>query len=564
MFLGTAASPGIAMGRALVIKNESLDITRKPIETPDVEIARFRNAIARSKRDLEFVLDTAMKNLGKDKAEIFEAHLLMLEDPEILVQTENLIGQEGINAEHAYQQVTQTFIRTMESMNNEYMRERAVDVRDVSQRVLRALLQQEYVDLANLPHETILVAQDLTPSDTTVMNKSAVLGFITDIGGRTSHTAIIARTLEIPAVVGMRDISKRIVNGDFLVVNGDSGEVFINPDETTLQNLKTVQYEQLAIKKALEEYRGRPTSTKDGHKVELAANIGTPKDIEVLLRSDAEGVGLYRTEFVFMNRNSLPTEQEQFEAYKAVLQAVNPKPVIIRTLDVGGDKSLPYLKLEKELNPFLGYRAIRICLDQKDVFKTQLRALLRASVHGNLKIMFPMISSLEELTQAKEVLEEVKAELTDAKIAFSNQVQVGIMIEVPSAAVISDILAKHVDFFSIGTNDLIQYMCAVDRMNEKIHHLYSAYNPGVLRMLKTVIDAAHKAGIWCGMCGEVAGDPALVPLLVGMGLDEFSMSPGSVLPIRKLIGSLNKKECEDIWTSVSSMSTAKEIEAYLR
>jgi phosphoenolpyruvate-protein phosphotransferase (PTS system enzyme I) len=564
MYLGTAASPGIAMGRALIVKNESLDVARRPIESPDVEMTRFRNAIAKSKRDLEFVLDSALKNLGKDKAEIFEAHLLILEDPEMIEQTEQLVRSEGINAESAYQQVTAIFIKTMESMNNEYMRERAADVRDVSQRILRALLGQEYVDLANLPDETILVAQDLTPSDTAVMNKNAVRGFITDIGGRTSHTAIIARTLEIPAVVGMRDLSKRIANGDFLVVNGDSGEVFVNPDETTLQNLKSIQCEQLAVKRSLEEFRGKPSRTKDGHPVELAANIGTPKDIEVLLKSDAEGVGLYRTEFVFMNRDSMPTEQEQFEAYKAVLQAMGKKPVIIRTLDIGGDKSLPYLKLEQELNPFLGYRAIRICLDQIDVFKTQLRALLKASVHGNLKIMFPMISSLEELTQSKAILEEVKSELTNAKIGFAAGIQVGIMIEVPSAALISDMLAKHVDFFSIGTNDLIQYMCAVDRMNEKIHHLYNPYNPGVLRMIKHVIDSAHKAGIWCGMCGEVAGDPALVPLLVGMGLDEFSMSPGSILPIRKIINSLNKKNCEELWTAVSQMPTASEIQNYLR
>jgi phosphotransferase system enzyme I (PtsI) len=561
MYLGTAASPGIALGRVLIIANEGLEIARRPIESPDAEIRRFHDALMRAKSDLELVHAKALKDLGQDKAEIFEAHLLLMDDPEVRERTEQKIRDEGVNAEYAYQEVTAEFVATMEKMKNAYMRERAADVRDVSLRVLRVLMNREYVDLANIPDGTILVARDLTPSDTAMMNKKAVRGFVTDVGGRTSHTAIIARTLEIPAVVGLKDLTEKAVNGDFIAINGDSGEVVLNPDEDTLSKFKKIRDEQLAIKQSLEEFRGRPTVSRDGRRVELGANIGTPKDIEVLLRSDAEGVGLFRTEFIYMNRSSLPDETEQFEAYRAVLQAMGEKPVIIRTLDIGGDKNLPYLKLGRELNPFLGYRAIRVCLDQPEVFKTQLRALLRASVYGNLKIMFPMISSLEELMAAKKILSEVRSDLERESVPSAENVEVGIMIEVPSAAMIADVLAKRVDFFSIGTNDLIQYMCAVDRMNEKIHALYSPYNPGVLRMIKHVIDRAHDAGIWCGMCGEVAGDPALVPLLLGMGLDEFSMSPGSVLPVRKLIGGLSVTETQELWRTVATLGTAEEIRA---
>jgi phosphotransferase system enzyme I (PtsI) len=560
MYLGTAASPGIAMGKALIVTNQPLDIVKKNIEVPSTEIQRFQSAISQAKAELTVVRDTALQNLGPDKADIFDAHIMLLEDPEVIEQTHQIISADGVNAEYAYDQVIRSFAKIFENMNNEYMRERASDIRDVSVRVLKSLLQVDYVDLADIPSETILVAHDLTPSDTAVMNKKSVKGFVTDIGGRTSHTAIIARTLGMPAVVGMKDLSTKIKNGDLIVLNGDSGEVFVNPSEDLIFSLQHIQTEQIAIKQSLEKYRGQVTRTLDGHEVELGANIGTPKDIEVLLNSDAESVGLYRTEFIYMNRNSMPTEDEQFEAYKAVLQSMGSKPVIIRTLDVGGDKSLPYLKLEKELNPFLGYRAIRICLDQVDVFKTQLRALLRASVFGNLKIMFPMISSLEEIIQAKEILMQVQSELTRKAVPVAGQIEVGIMIEIPSAAVISDLLAQHVDFFSIGTNDLIQYMCAVDRMNEKIHHLYNPYNPGVLRIIKHVIDSAHKGEIWCGMCGEVAGDPGLAPLLLGMGLDEFSMSPNSILPVRKLICSLSKAETESLWASVSKLATATEIE----
>jgi len=558
--LGTAASPGIAIGRVLVVKNDSLDISKKLIEAPNTEIKRFNDALALAKCELELVRNSALETLGRDKAEIFEAHLLLLEDPEVKDRTEQKILEEGVNAEFAYSSIVGAYAQMMENMNNEYMRERASDIRDVSQRVVRALLKKEYIDLSHLPDNTILVAEDLTPSDTAVINKKAVLGFVTDIGGRTSHTAIIARTLQMPAVVGTKDLTSKVSNGDYIVLNGDTGEIILNPTEIEIKNAQHLKEEQLKIKSALECFRGKPTLSKDNHQFELGANIGTPKDIELLLKSDAEGVGLYRTEFIYMNRSSLPSEDEQHEAYRAVLRAMGKKPVIIRTLDIGGDKSLPYLNLTQELNPFLGYRAIRVCLDQPSVFKTQLRALLRASTEGNLKIMFPMISSIEELLAAKKHLEETKKELLAQGQKVSDQIEIGIMIEVPSAALISDVLAKHVDFFSIGTNDLIQYMCAVDRMNEKIHHLYSAYNPGVLRMIKWVIDSAHASGIWCGMCGEVAGDPALVPLLLGMGLDEFSMSPGSILPVRKLISTLRKAQCEELWHSVSKLQSGSEIE----
>ena len=564
MYKGTGASPGIALGRALVIEHSELVIEKKTIENIDEEIQKLESAVKVSKEELTKVKEKALDELGEHEAEIFEAHLLVLEDPELIGSAISKIRDEKVNADYALNEIKEMFVAMFESMDNEYMRERAADIKDVTNRVLRHILGIKVVDLAGLDEEVVLIAHDLTPSDTATMNKNMVLGFLTDIGGRTSHTAIMARTLEIAAVVGLNDITKKVKDGDYIVFNGDTGEVRVNPDEETKAKYASLKEEFEEYRKSLELLKGQASITTDGRHVELAGNIGSPNDVEGLIKNDAEGVGLYRTEFLYMDKeDSFPTEEEQYEAYKAVLEGMNNKPIVIRTLDIGGDKELPYFEMEAEMNPFLGYRAIRLCLDRKDIFKTQLRALYRASVHGKLRIMFPMISSLEELLDAKEVIKEVLKELDAENIAYSNDVEVGMMIEIPSAAVISDVLAKHVDFFSIGTNDLIQYTCAVDRMNQKISHLYNQFNPAVLRLIKMVIDNAHKEGKWVGMCGESAGDQRMIPILLGFGLDEFSMSPISILPARKLITSLSYADMQKFADEVLAMGTAKEIKEYV-
>lgn len=564
MYKGTGASPGIALGRALVIEHSELVIEKKTIENIDEEIQKLESAVKVSKEELTKVKEKALAELGEHEAEIFEAHLLVLEDPELIGSAISKIRDEKVNADYALNEIKEMFVAMFESMDNEYMRERAADIKDVTNRVLRHILGIKVVDLAGLDEEVVLIAHDLTPSDTATMNKNMVLGFLTDIGGRTSHTAIMARTLEIAAVVGLNDITKKVKDGDYIVFNGDTGEVIVNPDEETKAKYASLKEEFEEYRKSLELLKGQASITTDGRHVELAGNIGSPNDVEGLIKNDAEGVGLYRTEFLYMDKeDSFPTEEEQYEAYKAVLEGMNNKPIVIRTLDIGGDKELPYFEMESEMNPFLGYRAIRLCLDRKDIFKTQLRALYRASVHGKLRIMFPMISSLEELLDAKEVIKEVLKELDAENIAYSNDVEVGMMIEIPSAAVISDVLAKHVDFFSIGTNDLIQYTCAVDRMNQKISHLYNQFNPAVLRLIKMVIDNAHKEGKWVGMCGESAGDQRMIPILLGFGLDEFSMSPISILPARKLITSLSYADMQKFADEVLAMGTAKEIKEYV-
>jgi len=561
---GTGASPGVAIGKALVIEHSELSIEKKYIDNIEEEIQKLENAVKISKEELIKVKEKAFNELGEHEAEIFEAHLLVLEDPELIDSSIAKIRDEKVNADYALNEIKEMFVAMFESMDNEYMRERAADIKDVTNRVLRHILGIKVVDLAGLDEEVVLIAHDLTPSDTATMNKNMVLGFLTDIGGRTSHTAIMARTLEIAAVVGLNDITKKVKDGDYIVFNGDTGEVIVNPDEETKARYISLKEEFEEYRKSLELLKGQASITTDGRHVELAGNIGSPNDVEGLIKNDAEGVGLYRTEFLYMDKeDGFPTEEEQYEAYKAVLEGMNNKPIVIRTLDIGGDKELPYFEMEPEMNPFLGYRAIRLCLDRKDIFKTQLRALYRASVHGKLRIMFPMISSLEELLAAKEVIKEVLEELDAEKIAYSNDVEVGMMIEIPSAAVISDVLAKHVDFFSIGTNDLIQYTCAVDRMNQKISHLYNQFNPAVLRLIKMVIDNAHKEGKWVGMCGESAGDQKMIPILLGFGLDEFSMSPISILPARKLINSLSYEDMRKFADEVLAMGTAKEIKEYV-
>jgi len=563
MILGTGVSPGIAMGKVLLLQNEEFIIKKTIISDVEAEKTRFLKALKDSSDELLQIKDKALKELGEEKAAIFEAHLVLLEDPELISSTVDKIESEKINADYCFNAVATDFIELFKGMENEYMRERVSDIRDVSQRVLGHMLGIKSVDLSILKEDVLLVSNDLTPSETANMDKEKVLGFLTNIGGRTSHTAIMARSFEIPAVVGLENITTTVKQGDYVIIDGDSGKVLINPNAEDISYYNKLKEKCENIKQKLQLFKDKESITFDGKKVELAGNIGTPEDVAGLINNGAEGVGLFRTEFIFMNRDCLPTEEEQFQSYKTVLESLSPKPVVIRTLDIGGDKELSYLNIDKEMNPFLGYRAIRICLKETDLFKTQLRALLRASVYGNLKIMFPMISSLEELLMAKDMLNEVKEELDTSKVSYASNIEVGMMIEVPSAAIISDILAKHVDFLSIGTNDLIQYTCAVDRMNEKIHHLYSPFNPAVLRLIKMVIDNGHEEGIWVGMCGEMAGDKKIIPILLGMGLDEFSMSPISILPARKLIDSLRYSDMKNIADTILTMTTAEGILSYI-
>lgn len=564
MYKGIGASPGIALGKALVVEHSELVIEKRNIEDVEAEVAKLQKAVEISTEELTKVKEKAFNELGEHEAEIFEAHLLVLADPELVDSAISKIRDEKVNADFALNEIKEMFVGMFESMDNEYMRERAADIKDVTNRVLRHILGVKVVDLAGLDEEVVLIAHDLTPSDTATMNKKMVLGFLTDIGGRTSHTAIMARTLEIAAVVGLNNITKTVKDGDFIVFNGDTGEVIVNPDEETKAKYAKLKSDFEDYRESLELLKGKPSVTLDGRHVELAGNIGSPNDVEGLIKNDAEGVGLYRTEFLYMDKeDAFPTEEEQYEAYKAVLKGMNGKPIVIRTLDIGGDKELPYFEMEPEMNPFLGYRAIRLCLDRTDIFKTQLRALYRASVHGKLRIMFPMISSLEELLSAKGVIKEVLAELDNEGIAYAKDVEVGMMIEIPSSAIITDILAKHVDFLSIGTNDLIQYTCAVDRMNQKISHLYNQFNPAVLRLIKMTIDNAHKEGKWVGMCGESAGDQRMIPILLGFGLDEFSMSPISILAARKLITSVKHEDMKKFADEILAMGTAKEIKDHV-
>lgn len=563
MMKGIGASPGIAIGKALVVEESEIVIEKKSISDIDSELKKLSDAVLISKEELTKVKEKVAQEVGEEEAEIFGAHLLVLEDPEFIGEAENKIKNENINEEYALNEVKDMFVSIFESMDNAYMKERAADVKDVTNRVLRHILGIKVVDLSSLSDEIVLVAHDLTPSDTATMDKAKVLGFLTDIGGRTSHTAIMSRTLEIAAIVGLSDVTKQVKDGDMIIFDGDVGEVYINPDQKLIEEYEEKKRLFEEEKKALEELKGKESVTLDGKRVELAGNIGTPNDVEGLIKNDAEGVGLYRTEFLYMNNDKFPEEETQYEAYKAVLEGMKGKPVVIRTLDIGGDKKLSYFEMEEEMNPFLGYRAIRLCLDRTDIFKTQLRALYRSSVHGKLRIMFPMISSLEELLKAKEICEEVKSELRDENIAYSDDVEVGMMIEIPSAAIISDVLAKHVDFFSIGTNDLIQYTCAVDRMNQKISYLYNQFNPAVLRLINLVIKNAHAEGKWVGMCGESAGDQKMIPILLGFGLDEFSMSPISILRARRLVTSVSQADMKKLSDEILGLTRAEEIEAYM-
>jgi len=559
---GIGVSPGIAIGKALVLKEENVSIEQKSTSSQAEELERLQASLASVRKQLEKIKKRAALELG-DKAQILDAQILVTQDEELVGAVRGNI-EGGMTAEAALETGVEFYAKILEGMDNEYMRERAADLRDVGGRLIRHLLGIEQQDLSALTEDCIIVARDLTPSDTASMNKVHVLGFVTNIGGRTSHSAIMARSLEIPAIVGTKDGTSRIKTGDLLILDVKEGEVIIEPDPQQVDLYEKRRAAMEKEKERLLKLKTQPSISADGHQVELAANIGTPKDCEGALHNGAEGIGLFRTEFLYLNRDNLPTEEEQFAAFKSVLKAMAPQPVVIRTLDVGGDKELSYLNLPRENNPFLGYRAIRVCLKQTDIFRTQLRALLKASAYGNLKIMFPMISSLDEVRQAKALFVEVKAELIQEGVTVSAKIEVGIMIEIPAAALISDVLAKEVDFFSIGTNDLIQYTTAVDRTNEGIAHLYTPFHPAVLRLIQMVIENGHQAGIWVGMCGEAAGDPDLIPLFLGMGLDEFSMSAISLLPARELIGRLNLEELKNKVPEILQSGTAQEVEKKLK
>lgn len=561
---GIAASTGIAIAKAFRLENPELTVEQQKVGNPEEEIARFDAAVAQAAAELEVIQEKTAQQISDKEAAIFGAHLLVLSDPELIGPIKERISADSVNAEFALQETSDMFITMFEAMDNEYMKERAADIRDVRKRLLSHLLGVKIQDPSMIDEEVIVIAEDLTPSDTVQLNAQFVKGFITDIGGRTSHSAILARTLEIPAVVGAQNAMATIRNGQTVIIDGLEGKIIVDPDAATIQAFQQEKLAYDAQKAEWAKLKDEPTVSADGQHVELAANIGTPKDLAGVLEHGAEGIGLYRTEFLYMGRDSFPTEDEQFDAYSKVLKGMDGKPTVVRTLDIGGDKELTYLDLPKEMNPFLGLRAIRLCLEMPDLFITQLRALLRASVHGNLKIMFPMIATVEEFRQGKALLEEEKAKLLDAGIPVSDSIEVGIMVEIPSTAVMADVFAKEVDFFSIGTNDLIQYTMAADRMNERVSYLYQPFNPAILRLVKMVIDAAHKEGKWAGMCGEMAGDDIAIPILLGLGLDEFSMSASSVLKARAQISRLSKQEMASHTDQILALSSSQDVEAYVK
>ncbi|ADI27515.1 MULTISPECIES: phosphoenolpyruvate--protein phosphotransferase [unclassified Geobacillus] len=561
---GIAASSGIAIAKAYRLETPHLTAEKRTVTDVEAEIARLEAAVAKAKEELEAIKQHALEKLGEDKAAIFAAHLLVLDDPELLNPIKEKIKTEQVNAEYALHETASFFISMFEGMDNEYMKERAADIRDVTKRVLAHLLGVTISNPSLISEEVVIIAEDLTPSDTAQLNRQYVKGFATDIGGRTSHSAIMARSLEIPAVVGTKAVTAEVKNGDMVIVDGLDGQVVVNPSPELLARYeeKRARYEEQKAEWA--KLVDQPTVTADGVHVELAANIGTPDDVKGALANGAEGIGLYRTEFLYMGRSELPTEDEQFAAYKTVLEQMGGKPVVVRTLDIGGDKELPYLHLPKEMNPFLGFRAIRLCLEMQDMFRTQLRALLRASVHGNLKIMFPMIATLDEFRQAKAILLEEKEALLRQGVPVADDIEVGMMVEIPAAAVMADQFAREVDFFSIGTNDLIQYTMAADRMNERVAYLYQPYNPAILRLISYVIDAAHREGKWVGMCGEMAGDPIAIPILLALGLDEFSMSATSILPARAQLKRLSKEDAVRVKETVLSLGTAEEVVSFVK
>ena len=549
MLKGIAASDGVAVAKAYLLVQPDLSFNKTSVEDTDAEATRLDDALAKSTEELQAIRDKAAQSLGEAEAQVFDAHLMVLSDPEMVGQIKQNIQDNKVNAEAALKEVTDMYIGMFEAMDdNAYMQERAADIRDVAKRILAHLLGVTLPNPSMINEEVIVVAHDLTPSDTAQLDRTYVKAFVTDIGGRTSHSAIMARSLEIPAIVGTKEITDKVKAGDILAVNGIIGDVIIDPTDAEKSEFEAEAKAYADQKAEWDKLKNAETVTADGKHVELAANIGTPKDLEGVHKNGGEAVGLYRTEFLYMDSSDFPTEEDQYQAYKAVLEGMEGKPVVVRTMDIGGDKELPYLTLPHEMNPFLGYRALRISLSElgDGMFRTQVRALLRASVHGNLRIMFPMVATLKEFRAAKAIFEDEKQKLVNEGVEVSNDIQVGIMIEIPAAAVLADKFAKEVDFFSVGTNDLIQYTMAADRMNERVSYLYQQYNPSILRLIKNVIDAAHAEGKWAGMCGEMAGDQTAVPLLLGMGLDEFSMSATSILKTRSLMKRLDTTKMAEL------------------
>ncbi|MGO2343473.1 phosphoenolpyruvate-protein phosphotransferase PtsI [Vibrio litoralis] len=563
MISGILASPGIAFGKALLLQEDEIVLNKTPISDDQVEaeVKCFFDARNKSSEQLEGIKQKALETFGEEKEAIFEGHIMLLEDEELEEEILALIKKDKMSAGLAIHTVIEEQATALESLDDDYLKERATDIRDIGTRFVKNALGINIVSLSAINEEVILVANDLTPSETAQINLEFVLGFACDIGGRTSHTSIMARSLELPAIVGTNDITKQVSNGDTLILDAINNKIIVNPSDAELEEAKSIRDNFLAEKEELAKLKDLPAVTLDDHHVEVCGNIGTVKDCDGILRNGGEGVGLYRTEFLFMDRDALPTEEEQYKAYKDVAEAMGDQAVIIRTMDIGGDKDLPYMDLPEEMNPFLGWRAVRISLDRRDILKDQLRGILRASAHGKLRIMFPMIISVEEIRELKAALEEYKAELRNEGLAFDEDIEIGVMVETPAAAAIAHHLAKEVSFFSIGTNDLTQYTLAVDRGNELISHLYNPLSPAVLTVIKQVIDASHKEGKWTGMCGELAGDERATLLLLGMGLDEFSMSGISIPRVKKIIRNSNFAEVKAMAEEALALPTAAEIEA---
>ncbi|MCX8956711.1 phosphoenolpyruvate-protein phosphotransferase PtsI [Erwinia psidii] len=561
MISGILASPGIAFGKALLLKEDEIVINRKKIaaDQTEQEVQRFLDGRDKAAAQLEAIKIKAGETFGEEKEAIFEGHIMLLEDEELEQEIIALIKDDLASADAAVHSVIEGQAKALEELDDEYLKERAADVRDIGKRLLQNIIGLHIVDLSAIAEEVLLVAKDLTPSETAQLNLDKVLGFITDLGGRTSHTSIMARSLELPAIVGTGNITNQVKNGDFLILDGVNNNIYVNPSQDKIDELKAIHTQYVTEKKELAKLKDLPAITLDGHQVEVCANIGTVRDVAGAERNGAEGVGLYRTEFLFMDRESLPSEEEQFQAYKAVAEAMGQQAVIVRTMDIGGDKDLPYMDLPKEDNPFLGWRAIRIAMDRPEILHAQLRAILRASAFGKLRIMFPMVISVEEVRTLKAELEKLKSQLREEGKAFDETIEVGIMVETPASAAIAHHLAKEVDFFSIGTNDLTQYTLAVDRGNDLISHLYNPMTPSVLTLIKQVIDASHAEGKWTGMCGELAGDERATLLLLGMGLDEFSMSAISIPSIKKIIRNTNFKDAKALAEQAMAQPTAEEL-----
>lgn len=565
MYKGTSASAGIGIGKAVIVKEEKLVITRQTISDAAAEIQRFKGALEKTISDTERMAEDLATRVGEKEAEIMQGHMMLLVDPMLTGEIETSIQNDSVNSEFAIENVCNMYADMFASMGDELMQQRATDMRDIKTRMQKTLMGIQSVDISGLPKGSVIVAEDLTPSMTAGINPDNVTGIVTELGGRTSHSAILARALEIPAVVAVTAFLAEVKDGDQIVLDGSTGEVYLNPETAVTQEYESKKNTFMAEKKELEQYIGKPSVTKDGVHVEIVANIGKPEDVEKVLQYDGEGIGLFRTEFLFMDRTAMPTEEEQYEAYKKVAISMNGKPVIIRTLDIGGDKEIPYMGLEKDENPFLGYRAIRFCLDRKeDIYKPQLRALLRASAFGNIRIMVPMVTCIEEYREARALVEELKTELDSKGIAYKKDIQVGIMVETAAASLIADIFAKEADFFSIGTNDLTQYTMSVDRGNKKVSYLYSTFNPAVLRSIKHIIASGREAGIMVGMCGEAASDPMMIPLLLAFGLNEFSMSASAILKARKMVTEYSVAELQAVADKAMSFATAAEIERYMR